>query len=124
MFSIYGNHQPRRNILLKVTLCKCIECCLPTPSPSPYKIYFCTQIYFWNQIYNQIIYNQRTMTCNTINILLVHKQHCKHIVGTVHNLQNIPWGCHCIPLHISYECYQKTRHLGIYKKIYFPKLSA
>ena len=28
VFSIYGNHQPRRNILLKVTICKCIECWL------------------------------------------------------------------------------------------------
>ena len=25
--------------------------------------------------------------------------------------------------HISYKCYQRTRHLGIYKKIYFTKLS-
>ena len=28
VFSIYGNHQPRCNILLKVTIYKCIECWL------------------------------------------------------------------------------------------------
>ena len=45
-FAIYSNHQPRRNILLKVTLCKCIECWLMHALTTfPYQIYFCNQIY-------------------------------------------------------------------------------
>ena len=34
-FAIYSNHQPRRNILLKATLCKCVERWLTHAHPIP-----------------------------------------------------------------------------------------
>ena len=72
-----------------------------------------------------LIYNQRTTTCKTINILLVHKPLKNDTVNicwySTCNLQTIPRGwCPCIPLHIPYKCYQRIRQLGIYKKYIFP----
>ena len=113
MFSIYGNHQPRRNILLKVTLCKYIECWLTHAHPIPLKIYFCTQIYFGIEIYNNTkfithiqpkdnnLHNHKHIA-GTLTIkrqhykhIAVHKplrQHCKHIVCTVHVTSKIYHG--------------------------------